>query len=369
MSISRITFYAVFLILFFTSAQAQITITKNDIAQARDTIRVSNANNINTFNYAVTDTNYFWDFSTLTYNTQRVEEYISIFRTGFTYNLFFADLPFNPNRANMAQETNLALPAIISSSESYNFFYRNDNAFEQVGIGTTLNGIETAIRFDDNDVIYRFPLQYGDVDTSDSEYDFNLAGFAYYHLQQSRINEVDGWGIIVTPLDTFQALRVKTTLIMRDSLYIDSLNFGFALPRPREVQYKWLALGRKIPVLQINTRSGFGSSFVTGAFYQDNAPIPVDTTGIFERKNITGSLKIYPNPARNQITAECVQCRVQSVSLIDVAGKIYRPQYVYADDKLTVQLQSFENRLVPGYYMLLIETDLKIMSATVIILP
>jgi hypothetical protein len=368
MKINFSLLYFAFLILFFNAAHSQITITKSDIARANDTIRVSTASNINSFNYELADTNYFWDFFTLESSSQRVEEYISVFRTGITYNIYFADLPFNPNRANVAQQTNLTLPAIISNSDSYNFFDRNDNELQQVGIGTTLNGIETAIRFDNNDIIYKFPLQYGNLDTSDSDYDLDILGLAYYRFNQTRINEVDGWGTIVTPLDTFDAIRVKTTLIAEDSLYIDTLNFGFNLPRGTEIQYKWLAPGRKIPVLQINTRSIFGNSFVTGNFYQDKKPAPpIDTTsGIFEKGN-DNELRIYPNPATNRIFIDCECNNTSSLTFTDMLGKIIHPPYVVLQNKLVVDVSA--ETFSPGFYSMQIVSDKKYYHAKVFIQP
>jgi hypothetical protein len=343
---------------------SQITIIKNDIVKANDTIRVSTASNINDFNYTATDTNYLWDFSALQSSSQRIEEYISVFRTGFTYNLYFADLPFNPNRANVAQATNLALPAIISSSDSYNFFDRNDNEFQQVGIGTTLNGIETAIRFDNNDVIYRFPMVYNNTDTSDSDYDISLAGLAYYRYTQTRINHIDGWGTIITPLDTFDVLRVKTTIIGYDSLFIDTLNFGFNLPRGTEVQYKWLAPGRKIPILQINTRSVFGNNFVISNFYQDKE-LPADTTSIFEFSDVDELLKLFPNPAAGNFYVQCDCKNVSSVMLVDVLGKIYTPPYVISQNLLNINFPG-EN-VSSGLYTVQIIADNKIFRNKIIL--
>jgi hypothetical protein len=367
MFLSRYFLFSVVLFLFAKSITAQITITKNDIVRANDTIRVSVASNINSFDYETADSNYFWDFSTLVSASQRIEEYISVFRTGITYNIYFADVPFNPNKANVAQQTNLNLPALISSSESYNFFDRTDDEFSQVGIGTTLNGIETAIRFDNNDVIYDFPVEYGNKDTSNSAYDIDLAGFAFYRFTQTRINEVDGWGTIVTPLDTFQALRIKTTLIGNDSLYIDTLNFGFNLPRGTEIQYKWLAPGRKIPVLQVNARSVFGNEFVTGNFYQDKEPPPVDTTGILELTKNNLPVLIYPNPAKNKIFIEC-DCRdITSIYLSDAAGRIITPKYIREQDKIVLDL-SAEN-LSLGLYSLQILSENNYHSATILITP
>lgn len=342
--------------LLLPTCIAQIVITQQDLADAGDTILVSIPGNISGFDYTLTGADYWWDFSTLQQISQRTEAFISVFRTGITYNVFFADVPFNPNRANMAQETTLPLPALISASDSYNFYFKHNQAFEQVGIGTRLNGVETAIRFDENDIIYRFPLQYGDIDTSDSEYDFTINGLAYYHLKQRRINEVDGWGTLITPLDTFEVLRVKTTLIARDSLFIDSLNIGIALPRPREIQYKWLAKEKKIPLLQINTRSGFGNSFVVSAFYQDVFRSN-DTTSVPNSFSTLNCFNLYPIPASSYIIVEHACADTVNIFLFDMKGSLLMPRYYLLDQhKTLVELTTCNSPLASGHYLLMAET-------------
>jgi hypothetical protein len=359
--------YAVFLFTItsiFFNVEAQITIVKDDVAAANDTIRISRPANLDDFDYLVTDTNYLWDFSMLEMNSQTIKEYYTVFETGTIYGVYFNDLPFNPNRANMAGDAELSLPALITSSESYSFYDRNNNVFKQVGIGSTLNGIQTPFRFQDDDEIYTFPMVYGNMDTSTAKYNFEIPNLVNYTYSHTRINEVDGWGTIILPIDSFEVIRLKSTLRIRDSIYIDSLNFGFGFNRPIETQYIWLAKDRKIPVLQINTRRGGGNNvFISSSFYQDKEP----PNAIFEKIKIEEIL-VYPNPVKNSFVVKGNNGLWQKINLIDNTGKLIslNAEKINAEE---VKIDISKYKLSSGWYILSLENNDTIAQKLIMILP
>ncbi|HNG05973.1 MAG TPA: hypothetical protein PKU98_05695, partial [Saprospiraceae bacterium] len=132
-----------------------------------------------------------------------------------------------------------------------------------------LSGIPVPIIFNSPDVIYELPLNFGNTSSSSSGYELNLPSLAYYGYSQERSNEVDGWGTIATPAGTFEALRVKSTIAGHDTIAVDTLGVGFNIDRPLVHEYKWLAQGIRVPVLQINTTEIFGNEVVTGIWYHD----------------------------------------------------------------------------------------------------
>ncbi|HRI40484.1 MAG TPA: T9SS type A sorting domain-containing protein, partial [Bacteroidia bacterium] len=115
---------------------------------------------------------------------------------------------------------------------------------------------------------------------------------------------------------TYNALRVVSTIVEQDSVYIDSLGFGLNLPAVTTVEYKWLANGEGIPVLQINTTA---TGTVTQIRYKD-APL---TTGV-QSLNPISDLTAYPNPASNILTVRWNAANAASVSLelSDLQGRI-----------------------------------------------
>ncbi len=354
-----------FLSVYFLNISAQITITKDDIARGRDTIVIASPANLNDFDYEITDTNFVWDFSGLLKASGSVKEYYTVGQTGPIYSVYFADVSFNPNRANVADDANLSLPALITSSDAYNFYDRNDNEYKQVGIGSTLNGIPTPFRFEDDDEIYKFPLTFGNIDTSTARYFINIPSTANYTYNHTRINNVDGWGILITPIDTYEVIRVKSTLRIRDSIFIDSQNFGFGFNRPLETQYKWLAKDKKIPVLQINTQSvGGGNSFVTSAFYQDTVRI------INSIKDLSTSdiVSVFPNPVKEKFIVKADNIHWQKASITDASGKqtILKFEPV-SSNEISVSIPV--KQIAYGWQILTLQSNNYIFQKQILILP
>lgn len=356
-------------LIFFSASikllNAQITITKDDIARPRDTIVISNPANINDFDYSVAGSNFLWDFSGLLKAGQTVKEYYAVSQTGVVYSVYFSDVSFNPNRANMADDANLSLPALITSSNAFSFYDRNDDEFKQVGIGATLNGIPTPFRFEDDDEIYTFPLAYGNIDTSTAKYNINIPSVADYTYKHTRINEVDGWGTLITPLDTFEVVRLKSTLGIRDSIYIDSQNFGFGFNRPIEVQYKWLAKDKKYPVLQVNTQGVGGNTFVASSFYQDTVVVlPNSVTDISNSNTVV----VYPNPTKDKLLIKAENVQWQKAAFIDVSGKtIDLPFETSNGNELTIDFR--HKNLSVGWYTLSLRSNDLVYQKLILILP
>ena len=256
-----------------TNASAQITIISSDMPSSGDEALRTVAVNPLMLNYQATGANHTWNFGNLRYQSQQTDSFYSVSSTNFLFALYFSNLPFNPNRANVATAgTPFPANPLITITDPYNFYYRSSNAYEQVGLGASIAGIPTPVAYSQKDKIYEFPLQYGDVDTSESAWSVGLSGLAYYGFNQTRVNQVDGWGQLTTPYAIYSVLRVKTTLIASDTVYVVSLGFGTAINRPLNREYKWLANGDIVPVLQVNTTEIFGLEVITAVLFRDVPP-------------------------------------------------------------------------------------------------
>lgn len=256
--------------LLMVGAQAQITIGQNEMPHAGDELLRTRASIAGVNNYAATGAAHTWDFSNLQANGADTGAYQNVASTNFIYAIAFADVFFNPNRANHAKEgVDIAFNQLLPVQNPWTFFYGSSSAYKKVGYGVDLSGFPVPIIFGQADVVYELPLNFGNTSTSASSWNLNIPSIGYYGFQQLRENEVDGWGVVTTPGGTFDALRVKTTLTMADTLHFDTLGFGFAIDRPVVHEYKWLAQGLRVPVLQINTTTLFGFETVTDVFYYD----------------------------------------------------------------------------------------------------
>ena len=114
------------------------------------------------------------------------------------------------------------------------------------------------------------------------------------------MNHVDGWGTLITPFGTFNTLRVVSELTGKDSLFLDTLGFGFSFPRAKTREYKWLATNGKIPVLQINTNVNGANEVITSIRYRDiYRDLSVGINSVY--KNVDA--RIFPNPSNgNMVT-------------------------------------------------------------------
>jgi hypothetical protein len=277
-------------------SNAQISLGSSDFESANDTFRVSIADPATVVDLVTTGANTTWDFSSLVPQSQNVDSFLSVASTGTIYSLYFINIAFNTNRANIAKSGG-QIPAIpglpITLSDPYQFYYKNASAYKQVGVGITVSGIQTPIAFSSQDVLYNFPVDFGDQDSTNSTFSLSVPTVGDYFAQQKRVNNVDGWGTLITPFGTNSALRVVTQLTGTDSIFVSTLGFGISIPRGLTKEYKWLGVNQGIPLLQINTQVVGGNEVVNEIRYRDNLPI---VAGIMNQSDFENTL-ITPNPS------------------------------------------------------------------------
>ncbi len=288
--------YALSVLSFFvTLSFAQITIGQGDMPNANDTIRVSMTGSIAPNNVDSTGANYNWDYSMLVPAMQNVEKFKSPLNTAYPF-------PFSVT-ASYGQYvyTPDSIPFLgnVTPTDVWNFFKKSSSQYKQVGIGETVMSLPVPITFSSADVVYRFPMQYGNQDSSVASYSFSIPNLFTYGQTIKRWNVVDGWGTLKTPFGIFNTLRVKSTLAVTDTMYLDTLGFGFSIPRPLAYEYKWLATAKKIPVLQVDATNVFGNPVVNNVIYQDSIR-PVAQLGISEVMN-AADVSLFPNPASSSV--------------------------------------------------------------------
>ncbi|MCD4728995.1 MAG: T9SS type A sorting domain-containing protein [Bacteroidales bacterium] len=276
--IVSILFLLIHVILF-----SQITIDQTDMPQAGDTIRLSSAIDFGNLNYEETGSNFVWDFSELTFFSQSVDTFVSVQQTPWVYQLVFF---LSANLASPGQDFD-QLPG-FQVTDYFNYFKNSSSEYKSVGFGVTLNSIPIPNKFDDPDIIYRFPLSTGDVDSSLSNYALDIPGLGYYGGWKKRVNYVDGWGDLTTPYGTFETIRIKSDIIQYDSLYIDSLGFGFPVLR-NFTEYKWLAKDFGLPLCTVTD-----DGLLPMIEYIDSVRALI--TNVHSSEIINPNLTVSPNP-------------------------------------------------------------------------
>ncbi len=287
-------------ILLASNLFSQITVTSADMPNPNDSIVLSTGSIVGV-TIAPGDTAMNWDYSSLVPTIQRYDKYDSPFSFTAPFNILFNPSNTSYGRDNY-QITSLPLPG-ITLSDAYDFLKESGSQWKQVGIGYTMNGTPVPFVYSAADIIYRFPMNYGNIDSCNFKYGlpFPIPSLGYYGETGQRHNTVDGWGSLTTPFGTFNTLRVTSVINAIDTVYVDALGFGFNIPRPTRYEYKWLANGMKVPVLQINATDVAGTIVINDIQYIDSLRSDVPHVGITENTTSDFDINIYPNPANNNI--------------------------------------------------------------------
>jgi len=320
---------------------AQITITKNDLPLGGDFLSQENANIIGNFDEGDTGANHVWNFDetnlTLTGNIQQTE-CVDISTTPFAYQIFF-NSPFDSEHnsdfavglASIGGSTQ-GLPVTLEDIYSY---YQNSNSrYAIVGVGATVSGIPIPQQASPVDVVYDYPVAYGDVHTSVSEQVIQIPTLGYRKTNQTRVNEVDGWGTVNYFGTPYNALRIKTTINASDSIYVDLLGFGFQFDRPEVVEYKFMVHEFMVPLVQVNYTAGVNSGILVVAgpmsVIEANAP----------------QFVVYPNPTTNYLSLQCENAYNVPYAVFDMNGK--RVLEGMFSDNSQIEVSSLSNGL---YFM------------------
>jgi len=353
----------IFIFLFcfsLSSLTAQITIDQDDFGDAGDTARMSVAAWNPLLDFGATDTNYIWDFSDLQWQSQYVDQFLNPLYTGTTYAFTFSNTAFNPYRSNIAKTADNVLTTlpILSSifTDGYNFFYKTPTMYRQRGLGMKVSGFPTPVPMSHADTLYHFPMNYGNEDSALSDYRVFVPQLGVYVHKQHRVNKVDGWGTLITPFGTFDALRVRTEITGSDSLYIDTLNAGIKVDNDILREYKWFGKNQLLPLLQINTQAGIfgqfqGFEFVTKIVYRDS--VRFDLTGIINMGKDEIQFSVFPNPSSGSFFVSVpAELNAVTIKLTDVSGRlVLQREMIMATEQVNTEV------LVKGIYILTLQSD------------
>lgn len=328
--------------IFTVQSFGQITIDDSDMPSAGDTIRISTALNFDLYDFEETGENFTWDYSNLVSISQRVDTFVAVTETPIFYWPFFIF------------SANLASPLISDSpfpeiplTDTYNFYNNNSNNYSDLGFAATLFGIPLPFKFDNPDVVYDFPMNYGNADSSESGFNFGLENLGYIKVERKRVNTVDGWGSLITPYGTFDVLRMKSEVYEYDSVYIDSISLG--IPVEREyIEYKWLAKEQKIPLLTV-------SSNLLGLVVDYVDSLQTEVTSIPDQLTETKRfVNVYPNPSSQHINIELISkiSDVVEVQFFNIQGEAVSEKnaLVVNGNLLRLNLEEFISK--PGTYFM-----------------
>ncbi len=246
--------FFIFFAWFGTPVFSQIVINQSDMPKVGDTLRVSSTN-VAPAGYAKTAMDTAWNFAALLALSQQIDTFMSATATPTSYQLFFVIL----GGANLASPRSGSPIPGLPVTQGFTFYKNSSTSFSELGSAYTVQGLPIPAKYDNPDKYYEFPMPPGHTWSSTASFSLNLPNVAYVSTQRYRTSIVDGWGTLTTPYGTFPTVRVKSTLLEHDSVYIDSLSTGFPFNR-NIIEYKWLGKGQSIPLLQVNEEGSLVTS-------------------------------------------------------------------------------------------------------------
>ncbi|MDD3877566.1 MAG: T9SS type A sorting domain-containing protein [Bacteroidales bacterium] len=303
--------------IFLPFSYSQIVVTQNDMPDIKDIFVLNLEFNLGqTFSYEDAGANFIWDISDLTFSSQRRDTFVSVLSTPLIFNLYFNNGYDTARRATIATPRNLEyMPPGITIEDVFFFMKESSEKYSEVGFGAYINDTPIPIKYDNPDVLYRFPITFGTKDTTYSNFSIDIPAYGYYGQQKKRINTVDGWGALILNQSHIPVMRIKSELFIEDTIFVTQYNQGYKLVR-EEIEYKWIGNGIGVPLLLVAERMNSVSMEAFDSMY-------VNTAGIENLIESDGIL-IYPNPANEYINLSFILEKKSEISysLYDLNGRL-----------------------------------------------
>ena len=313
-------------ILFCISAAfGQITLEQTDYLQAGDTARLSQTTD-DVIDFQTTGPNSVWDFSYLQAETQSLLDPFLVSSASLLVQIRFGS--FAPTRyVSDYYNSYTGLPfdqfgnfLPVNIEDIYRFTKINNDSISFPGYSLLVDGNDVPFQSDTIEVALRFPLNYGDSydGRAYSKVDFNPIFNGIFIQYRQLATEVDGYGSVLTPYGSFNAIRVKHTIEEQDSLYADLFGFATWIPLnlPTQRIYEWWAKDESVPVMKIETQEINGDEIVTLIEYKDNY---LGLTAQLPNEEMT--LSVYPNPSSDVLHIE-TNSAIRQVELYSTTGKL-----------------------------------------------
>lgn len=342
-------------LLSLAGLRSQVVITSSDMPLPGDTVRRSNTFILEGFDYEQTGPDQVWNFSSIALTSQQVDTFLNVGETPLLFQGFFNNQFIFPDyKASVAYKLSsfTSIPG-FAITNSYEFFKNNNDSYKDVGYGITLAGVTIPMQYNLIDTVYRFPLSYGNTDSSHSFLEISIPDMGYLSIDRKRWNYADGWGTLTTPYGQFQTLKVRTVIQEYDSVYIDSLNIGMPLTR-NITEYKWLTNGFHEPVLQVTV-----DGIIVTASYIDS--LRNSFSGVYDMQGTNVHFSVYPNPCDDflSISYELLEDSDIGISLYSIYGNELR-SFVQTRQERGLYNRVFylkEYGYKPGIYLLKLTVD------------
>jgi len=321
-------------------SNAQITINSNHLPNSGDLLYTRSATFLTNVDLEATGPNYTWTFGNDVIQSGVVDagtECAPLSSLSIVNQLLFNNFLYPEYDSDFGIGTTLIDNPFIAIEDAYQVYKNSGGVYAMTGLVATVSGVPLAAQYDDRDIIYDLPLTYPASGNSHSVLELDVPTIAYYGTDQYRNYTCDGWGTLELYGQSFDVLRVKSTLTGFDSVAVNfnGLPLGFQFPKDITT-YQWISTNFKVPVLEVvSTAGGFGGDQLT-----------IRTADIISNVNeqLASSLNVYPNPVENTLRIDNAISN-DAYSIYNAAGGLV-DQGILNRDNLRVET------LPAGIYML-----------------
>lgn len=250
---------------------AQSTYISSNYAVSGDTLYLTKAS-VSATNFDTSGAGLTLDYSSLSGVSQRRLIYRAPNQTGFSV----AQWPyiFNASNVNLSSTDDKTFAtANLQYTDPNDYYLKNNSLLEQkassakITVGSTSVNVKNV--YTTPDVLLKFPLNYGNIDSSEASFTTNIPNLYYRSTNIKRVNRVTGWGSVTTPYGTFSnCLKLESTVREIDTVSIDTVGFPQDTIFYREI--KWFDPSKKYEILYVK-QTKIGNSYVTQTVeYLDN---------------------------------------------------------------------------------------------------
>ncbi|MCF8230277.1 MAG: T9SS type A sorting domain-containing protein [Bacteroidales bacterium] len=298
-----------FAILFGHFTYSQIVVTNADVVGKGNIVVQSNDENPDgSIQPGEAGADMSWDFSALAGTSNDTMAFM------------------DPAQTPFADEFPMANLAIDISDSGFLYVERNDDRMALVGLAVEIDTLgEFRADVDPAQSMVEFPLEYGNTYSGTSEMTFHLeynqTGIDSIRIKQTmNINrEADAWGEMSIPMGTYNVLRVHQTSTITDSVWVKSfLGWNFVYRFENNIDsYSWWS-------------TDAGTGFVIATLSMDESGNVMNATymksevsqGTNELNIDDALVKVYPNPAENNLYFEFDKTFDGRVQILDLTGRI-----------------------------------------------
>lgn len=350
----------VFLVLLCSNfLLGQFVYEADDFVEIGDELIYSTALNIDPSNdFTLSGEAVTWDFSNLTSINLDTAIYFDPNDAGYRFSYCFTNSYIFNCQSNFDELTNLAKLSVDSfavgdfkTANITRHYHLSAEEFAETMLGVTaeLQGIDVpvAIDFEERDVVLKFPLEYGNVDSSASRFVLDLTPVGYnagFTRNRKRVNTVEGYGTLLTPAATYdEVLKVKTLIYNTDTTRLEA---GSIPLTTTEIEYKWYAKGLPGHVMKASGTVILGNELITQVEFSGVEPVV---------SNIDlewSDIEVFPNPFSEILQGRSRDRVFTSYELLNQLG-----QRVSHD---TVNARSFNISLklnAGTYYLILVDEE------------